>query len=503
MSVCRNCGSQAPEPLSPTLHGGHLSPRERRAALAKVRARILLHQKHIDALKKEEAELKAGLALVTYPVLALPAEITSSIFLHCLPSHGRVIPSRSSAPLLLAQICSQWREVALSTGELWSSSYPSHRFIHATAMVSHPLHALIRTWFSRAKAAPLSLGLNCRYILVSLALMEVVSSFAGQIQRLDLQLDSDQFRQYRPFQTRFPVLQHLTTNSSEAEMGDFLKDTPSLRELCIDNDNNWTSFNFPLPLLNRLELSIAISIDTFLDVLNNFPVLSHFKYNLWEPDTDEVDGSMVPVFPHLSSLVGSATALCFIILPGLRELELTRCSHQYHVQQFLARSSCTVERLTVNLRGYGKGDDDREHLCIWLKAFPSLSVLHIGAYDSLDITLDCLDSGSLAPRLSEITIDSRITSSNINNDYDDALVSLLRRRTNPRRPFKLRKFHILFSFDLDEDYERYPGDFAESALNDMSADGLDFLLRYKSDLCGTWTWPHAYIDLTDPLPFLP
>ncbi|KAJ6537995.1 hypothetical protein B0H19DRAFT_877467, partial [Mycena capillaripes] len=54
-----------------------------------------------------------------YPVLTLPFDITSRIFLHCLPSHGRVAPSPSKAPLLLAQICHHWREVALSTCGLW------------------------------------------------------------------------------------------------------------------------------------------------------------------------------------------------------------------------------------------------------------------------------------------------------------------------------------------------------------------------------------------------
>ncbi|KAJ7236191.1 hypothetical protein C8J57DRAFT_1571044 [Mycena rebaudengoi] len=458
MSVCRNYGSQAPEPLSPTLHGGHLSPRERRAALAKVRAQILLHQKHIDVLKKEEAELEAGFALVTYPVLTLPVEITSSIFLHCLPSHGRVIPSPSSAPLLLAQICSQWREVALSTGELWSSLY-------VYSWHDHGLHALIKTWCSRAKAAPLFLGLAP-------------------------DPESRPPPYFAPVPAASPIANPLPSPSASRDQcfrGDFLKDTPSLRELCLVGLYEWTSFNFPLPLLNRLELTTPISINTFLDVLNNFPVLSHFKYNLWELDTDEVDRSIVPVFPRLSSLAGEAAALCFVTLPGLRELKLPSFSELDHVQQFLARSSCTIERLT------GEDEDgDGNHLRIWLKAFPSLSVLHIKAYDNLDIVLNCLVSGSLAPRLSEITIDSIITSLNINNDYDDALVSLLRRRTNPRRPFKLRKFHILFSFYLGKDYERYPDDFVESTFNDMIADGLDFLLQYKSDLSGTWTWPSGY-----------
>ncbi|KAJ6601608.1 hypothetical protein B0H10DRAFT_1762067, partial [Mycena sp. CBHHK59/15] len=54
-----------------------------------------------------------------YPILTLPNEITSQIFVHCLPTHGRVRPSRQAVPLLLVHICRQWRDIALSTWELW------------------------------------------------------------------------------------------------------------------------------------------------------------------------------------------------------------------------------------------------------------------------------------------------------------------------------------------------------------------------------------------------
>ncbi|KAJ7254928.1 hypothetical protein C8J57DRAFT_1657151 [Mycena rebaudengoi] len=513
MSVCRNCGKQALEPLSPALHEGHLSNRERRAALAKVRAQILLHEKYLDALEEEEAELEAGLALVTYPVLTLPIEITSRIFLHCLPSHGRVSPSPSRAPLVLAQICHHWREVALSTGELWSSLYPSISFGLALAIPSardHALRSLIQTWFSRAKATPLSLGLNCQLTKVSTALLELVSSFTGQIRSLDLHLYEGQFRQLRTFETRFPLLQHLAiSNASEEEIGDFIKDTPTLRELRLTDFTMTTSLNFPLPLLSRLEISAEISITTFLDVLNNFPVLSYFKYSLREPNTVGVDGSMAPVFPHLSSLAGETAALCFVTLPGLRELRLPSFSEPDHVQQCIVRSSCTVDRVTLTFGDELEDeDDDRKELLIWLKAFPSLSVLHIRQCTDVDVLIECLDSKSLAPRLSEITINSSIRPSNIDNNYDDALIALLRRRTNPRRPFKLHKFHMRFSLihGGDADYESRvwtPGDLAESALDDMIADGLDFLLRIESNHAGTLTWPSGYIDSTDPLPFFP
>ncbi|KAJ7667265.1 hypothetical protein B0H17DRAFT_836591, partial [Mycena rosella] len=54
-----------------------------------------------------------------YPVLTLPPEIVSQIFVNCLPIHGRVRPSPTTAPLTLTQICHHWREIALSTSALW------------------------------------------------------------------------------------------------------------------------------------------------------------------------------------------------------------------------------------------------------------------------------------------------------------------------------------------------------------------------------------------------
>ncbi|KAJ7720030.1 hypothetical protein B0H16DRAFT_1224947, partial [Mycena metata] len=54
-----------------------------------------------------------------YPVISTPAELISEIFIACLPDNGRVQPSRHTAPLSLARICRHWREIALSTPQLW------------------------------------------------------------------------------------------------------------------------------------------------------------------------------------------------------------------------------------------------------------------------------------------------------------------------------------------------------------------------------------------------
>ncbi|KAJ7115345.1 hypothetical protein C8R44DRAFT_539681, partial [Mycena epipterygia] len=54
-----------------------------------------------------------------YPVLTVPYELIARIFLLCLPPDGRVKPSPRAAPLLLVQICRNWRQIALGTKQLW------------------------------------------------------------------------------------------------------------------------------------------------------------------------------------------------------------------------------------------------------------------------------------------------------------------------------------------------------------------------------------------------
>ncbi|KAJ7205469.1 hypothetical protein GGX14DRAFT_317627, partial [Mycena pura] len=84
-----------------------------------VEAQISHLQVHIDVLERERAELQKNLETIVNPILTIPNEISSQIFLLCLPADGRVRPSKRSAPLSLAQICSHFRRISLSTPGLW------------------------------------------------------------------------------------------------------------------------------------------------------------------------------------------------------------------------------------------------------------------------------------------------------------------------------------------------------------------------------------------------
>ncbi|KAJ7486783.1 hypothetical protein FB451DRAFT_773383 [Mycena latifolia] len=57
---------------------------------------------------------------IIYPVLTLPSEITSEIFIKCVESVGEDFASHSCAPLLLLQVCRLWRLIALATPSLWN-----------------------------------------------------------------------------------------------------------------------------------------------------------------------------------------------------------------------------------------------------------------------------------------------------------------------------------------------------------------------------------------------
>ncbi|KAJ7780860.1 hypothetical protein DFH07DRAFT_696173, partial [Mycena maculata] len=62
-------------------------------------------------LWEERHVVQEQLDAYKYPVLTLPDEIVSEIFLDCLPV--------CRSPMKLGQICSQWRDIAVSSPTLW------------------------------------------------------------------------------------------------------------------------------------------------------------------------------------------------------------------------------------------------------------------------------------------------------------------------------------------------------------------------------------------------
>ncbi|KAF8205659.1 hypothetical protein K438DRAFT_1757013 [Mycena galopus ATCC 62051] len=96
-------------------------------------------------------------APVSRRALALPLEILAEIFTYCVPDDREfIIPTLTTMPLVLCGLCRQWREVAISTPELWNSLV----LVMELAAEAEGYVDLCRTWLSRARRSPLSLYLQ-------------------------------------------------------------------------------------------------------------------------------------------------------------------------------------------------------------------------------------------------------------------------------------------------------------------------------------------------------
>ncbi|KAJ7762561.1 hypothetical protein B0H16DRAFT_1807114 [Mycena metata] len=110
-----------------------------------------LQEERQRRLTQEKITIQRSLNSIIYPILTLPVEITTEIFLHCLPDYA-VSPSGTVAPMLLGRICRQWSNIACSTPRLWA-----HFVAHFWQ--GPRFEPLLREWLRRARTAPLSLAL--------------------------------------------------------------------------------------------------------------------------------------------------------------------------------------------------------------------------------------------------------------------------------------------------------------------------------------------------------
>jgi hypothetical protein len=306
-------------------------------------------------------------------------------------------------------------------------------------------------------------------------------------------------------------------------MSDLLTDPPPLRELRLLGNEFDHAFlvNLSLPFLTHLEISGTISTETFLKVLRNFPILSHFEFGLMESDSYSISDASTPIiYPNISSIIQTSeteSALGLVTFPNLRFLKLPGFSDPNKVRRFISRSSCVIDHLVISFEGC-----DEVEIASWLEIYPpSVSVLEITECPDVAVVFHLLDSPTMMPLLTDVSICSDLRRANLDNEYDDVLLEMLHHRTDPARSHKLRRFHIkLMLWPNDYDSRVWsPGYLATSALERLIADGLDFAIHAQSNNTDTTVWPGTYIgespmwqapDATDsfsieldPVPYFP
>jgi hypothetical protein len=162
-----------------------------------------------------------------------------------------VRPSPARPPLSLAQICRDWREIALSSSEFWSSvdlSFPLFRNGQLYESPNEGAFPLLEKWFARAKARPLSVTIRSSHEKIPRPIISLISTVTAQIQSLELNLSHKDFRFLRQNSLAFPSLRHLAiiANDGPSNYLSIFKNALSLLALGICHEPGSVSTLYPL-----------------------------------------------------------------------------------------------------------------------------------------------------------------------------------------------------------------------------------------------------------------
>ncbi|KAJ7030003.1 hypothetical protein C8F04DRAFT_1114995 [Mycena alexandri] len=272
-----------------------------------------------------------------YPVLTLPTEITSEIFIWCLPptvpeldSEFKNGPHSSLAPLLVLWVCRKWRAIALSTPRLWT-------YLHLNLgeeMLESEVETLINDWFCRAASCPLTFSVRGWHRMHAYA-AEVVSNavrrYAPQLQSVCLQLESTHFRRMGlegigPL--KFTILENLAISlpfmgdTGNARALEIFSDAPRLRQVSLAY--RAVPSMFLLPYSQLLKLTCQATGDECLALILGAPFLQELTFSAYGADTSSSTVTVTHHHLHTLRLVGESGAdfLALLCLPSLETLHL-------------------------------------------------------------------------------------------------------------------------------------------------------------------------------------
>ncbi|KAJ7641691.1 hypothetical protein FB45DRAFT_1022430 [Roridomyces roridus] len=278
------------------------------AQIDQVSADIERQKDLLKKLERSKSSLQRQLNDLRDPIARLPLEISSDIFIRCLPPYPE---PGADLPRLLLKICNAWTDIALSTPALWAR-------INLYLPRPSGFEELLKLWFQRAGGHSLHIS---------------ATTFT----------DND------------PVTR------SMKQSGDDDSDSED-----TEYWNIWASAQpQPLPLLQSLIIfgreNLALELLPFMQLLRLSPNLSQLVLNEVEFHDDADGASEKLMLPNLRSLIFKYEAkpdtaagydiLTFISAPHLQTLALTAEDTLYddwRITSFLDRSKPPLQELVIS-----------------------------------------------------------------------------------------------------------------------------------------------------------
>ncbi|KAJ7161952.1 hypothetical protein C8R43DRAFT_919823 [Mycena crocata] len=342
----------------------------------------------------------------TYPVLTLPGEIISEIFLHTLPNYPLCPPAVGlRSPTTLGQICHEWREIVFSTPMLWrafSTSGIRPRNVKGTGGVYHQCLQLLKTWLVRSGSCPLSIELAADITKLWSQEGDLLSALLPHFSRLehfkarsklDLSHSACSDIHYAMTGLRsLELLHHLETGADSALVEAF-GHAPHLRTVVLNGMYGPSTISLPWSQLTKVVLDHILPSHC-AGVLKHTVSLVHCVLAVTGYD---LGGHLddIPPLTCLESLeIFTADAwshdtfttplLSTLTLPALRSLKVAEGSEDSDfidkLVSFVAQSRCSLDKLHIlSVHDVGMPAATRVSPEVYRTAFPTVPTMVFSA----------------------------------------------------------------------------------------------------------------------------
>ncbi|KAK7052180.1 F-box domain-containing protein [Favolaschia claudopus] len=286
-----------------------------------------------------------------YPVLTLPNEILSEVFIHFLPTYPEPPPFLGNlSPTTLTHICHQWREIALTTPALW-------RAIDLRDFTAELAASLAPLWLERSGCLPLSIRTpdsEVYYYDDFPSIFGVLIPHRARWQQLDLRLDDP--KHLEVLDGPLPLLRTLSVYLGHRRDNPLLLQTPLLRTVVLD-DCGQPSLILPWSQLTSLTLRIIYPVECVSILREARNLVSCTLNGIWaaQPPNDRFADLTLP---RLETLIFERNCdiwvdlLRLFITPALRSLEiredlLDKTDPFASLNSFISKSGCTLNELRI------------------------------------------------------------------------------------------------------------------------------------------------------------
>ncbi|KAF8214669.1 hypothetical protein K438DRAFT_1927013 [Mycena galopus ATCC 62051] len=304
----------------------------------------------------EELRVPEERRSVPSPVLSLPFEITSQIFVHCLPEESEdpihPYPSLDEAPLVFTRVCRTWRTVAISTSTLWnhvrieldSDDRPGH--------IDEKWVNLLDLWLQRSDPQPLSLTVsNWSYTAPAETLLGVLNCQSSRWRDVTFKLPFNHFSRFEEHAS-LPLLERLTLSAHGSP--DIInpisafRHAPLLRHVCFEAGMHPSDVFLPWEQLTSVEFYGA-RVDDCLELLELAPNIVNCIFDVqYESHAVALASPLASLHSFTFSGPAGWALLRYIAMPALQMLDLTRCPPApRQLIQFVKHSACQLQHLKI------------------------------------------------------------------------------------------------------------------------------------------------------------